>query len=78
MDNKKKLFGVFCDVLGVDKVDDDTTRDDISSWNSLQSINLVMALEEEFNLELTPEEAGDILSVSLAIEVLKEKGIDFG
>ncbi|BAN01771.1 acyl carrier protein [Ilumatobacter coccineus] len=50
----------------------DTTRDDISaattpadvpSWDSLAQLNLMVAIEDEFELELDPEVVGEILEI---------------
>ena len=39
--------------------------DQIQDWDSLAHLNLVMAIEAEFDVELTPEDSMDMLSVKL-------------
>jgi acyl carrier protein len=38
-------------------------------------LNLVLALEQEFNIQFTPEEIEQILSVELAAALLDEKRV---
>jgi len=77
MSNTDKLYAVFREVLGATSVDDTTTRGDIPGWNSLQMINLILALEETFSVQFTPEESVEMLSVGLVKDILSEKGITF-
>ena len=77
MNNTEKLYTVFKEVLGATSVDDNTTRADIPEWNSLQTINLILALEETFNVQFTPEDAAEMLSVGLIKDILAEKGVLF-
>ena len=77
MNNTDKLYAVFREVLGATSVDDNTTRGDIPEWNSLQTINLILALEETFSVQFTPEESAEMLSVGLVKDILTEKGVCF-
>lgn len=49
-----------------------SSPDDIESWDSLRHLNLVLAIEQEFELQFTPEEIEQLLSVEL-IELLVEE-----
>jgi acyl carrier protein len=53
----------------------DSSPDNIANWDSLQHLNLVLALEQEFNVQFTPEEIEQILSVELAAALLDEKRV---
>jgi acyl carrier protein len=77
VNNTDKLFDVFQQVFGIGDVSKEMTQDDIPEWNSLQMINLIMALEEVFEVQIMPEEAADMLSVELVMDVLQEKGVEF-
>ena len=62
-----KLKEVISNVLGVpiDLINDNSSPDNIDKWDSLSHLNLVMAIEAEFDVELTPEDSMDMLSVKL-------------
>ena len=72
-----KLKEIMSQVFNVpeDSIDSLSSPDTIESWDSLKHMNLVTALEEEFNVRLTYEQISEMLNFSLIIEVLKENGI---
>jgi acyl carrier protein len=65
-----KVFGI-----PADQVTNDTSPDNVKLWDSLQHLNLVMALEAEFGISLSPEEAMEMLSVGLIRMALRERGV---
>jgi acyl carrier protein len=70
----QKLKGIVVEQLGVDE--DDVTMDasfveDLNA-DSLDLVELIMSLEEEFGLEISDEEAEQISSVSDAVEYIVE------
>lgn len=48
----------------------------IRGWDSMGKLNLVMALEDEFNIELSAEEIMDLDSYDSGKEILIKHGID--
>ena len=69
-----KLKKVISNVLGVsiDTINDNSSPDSIDKWDSLSHLNLVMAIEAEFDVELTPEDSMDMLSVKLIRMILSD------
>lgn len=61
----------------VNIVTDDASPDTIESWDSLQHMNLVLALEGFYGVEMTDDQVVDILSYKLIKLVLEEIGIEF-
>jgi acyl carrier protein len=51
----------------------DSTQDDIDSWDSIKHLNLIVALEEEFGIELPIEEIGNLISFKLINIIVKEQ-----
>jgi len=70
-----KLRQVVSDMLEVDidDINENSSSDNIEQWDSLSHIKLVMAIEAEFNVKLTPEEMMDMLSVKLIKKILEDK-----
>lgn len=62
------LFG-----LPLEEVRADSSPDNIETWDSLQHLNLVLALEQEFGMQFTPEEIEQLLSVELIAALVEEK-----
>jgi acyl carrier protein len=74
MIDNMQLKEVVSNVLGVpvDLINDDTSPDTIDKWDSLSHLNLVMAIEAEFDVELTPEDSMDMLSFKLIRMILSD------
>ena len=49
---------------------------EIETWDSLNYIRLVVAIQTEFGVELTPEEIQQINSVAAIHEILTARGLD--
>ena len=62
--------------ISLDMIAEDASPDTIENWDSLRHMNLVLALEEEFNVEFTDDQVVEILSYKLIKIVLKEHGIE--
>jgi acyl carrier protein len=50
----------------------DSSNDTVEGWDSLRHMNLILALEEEFNVTIPDEEAGNLTSYALIKLVLTE------
>ena len=72
---KKTLADLF-KVLPED-INDDTSMDTIERWDSLSHLNLILALESEFNITLTEENTVEIISYPLIKIIFQEHGIEF-
>lgn len=67
----KKLQTIFIDVLDNDKItlNENTSADDIEEWDSLSNVQLMVAIEKEFNIKLASKEimecenVGDIMTI---------------
>ena len=72
-DIEKRVKDVVVEQLGVDEAEVVNTAsfvDDLGA-DSLDTVELVMALEEEFGTEIPDEEAEKITTVQLAIDYVK-------
>lgn len=50
-----------------------SSPDTIESWDSLHHLTFVVALEQEFNIQFSPEEIEQLLSIELAAALVEEK-----
>lgn len=56
----------------IEQLTDEAKFSDLEA-DSLDQIEIVMALEEEFNIEVTDEEAGNIRTVGEAVKAVEAK-----
>ena len=68
---KKVMSAVF--EIPVEQVEDDSSPDTIDSWDSLKHMNMVVALEEEFEVEFTEDEILEMLNFMLVKEIISSK-----
>lgn len=71
----EKLKKIIVDVLNVDEneITMDTTFIDDLGADSLDVFQIVMGIEEEFDIQIEVEEAEHIVSVEDAVEAIKKK-----
>ena len=74
-DISSKVKKIVADHLGIDdtKVNDDSSFIDDLGADSLDTVELVMAFEEEFGSEISDSEAEKILTVGDAIKFIEGK-----
>jgi acyl carrier protein len=71
----ERVNSVFRDVFDDESitVNDGTTADDIEDWDSLEHINLVVAIEEEFGVKFTMGEVTGMKNVGEMADILSER-----
>lgn len=71
---EKKIKQIMSQVFNIDaqEITEDSTQDTIGNWDSLRHMSLVMALEEEFGLELDENQIIEMMSFKLIINVLND------
>lgn len=74
-DTKDKIREIIAEELGVDleEVTDDASFVDDLGADSLDTVELVMAFEDEFDIEISDEDAESIQIVGASIEYIIEK-----
>jgi acyl carrier protein len=65
------------DVLGVAVADliDESSVDSIESWDSLNHLNIVMAIEEAFGVQLSADEVIEMRSIAAIRQILRGKQV---
>lgn len=78
MNNEQKLKQIIASVFKIDvaTVNSNTSPDTVESWDSLNHLNLVLALEEAFNVNFTESQTVEILNYDLIKISLQELGVE--
>ena len=71
----EKLNEVFRDVFDDEDicVNDATTSDDIEDWDSLEHINLIVAVESAFGMKFTVGEAHSMPNVGAMVDIILQR-----
>ena len=76
MDNsvEDRLKTVMSSVFGIPKknIQDDASPDTIDSWDSLKHMNLIVSLEEEFDIKFDDNDIIEMINFKLIINLLKQ------
>ena len=66
------LNGVFQDVFDDERitVNDETTSDDIEDWDSLEHINLIAAVEQEFGVKFNMGQVVSMKNVGEMVDII--------
>ncbi len=69
---KQRVLRIVSNVLGqpVESLDGASSPDTVESWDSLNHMNLVLALEEEFGVQFSDDQIMQLLSVDAIIAAL--------
>jgi acyl carrier protein len=76
MENQKaKILEVMSSVFEVElsTLNEDSSIDSIENWDSIRHLNLILALEEEFNITIPDEEVGDLVNYKLIELIVNEQ-----
>jgi len=63
--------------IAIEQVNLDSSPETIEAWESIQHLNLVLALEQEFGVSFSPEEMATMLSVEAISQLVSEKMVNF-
>lgn len=72
---ENQIKNVMSSVLGIEssEINENTTQNTIEQWDSLKHMNLIVAFEEEFNIEFTNEDIMEMVSYPLIKIIIEEK-----
>jgi len=72
---EKRIYSVVSRVLKVPlkSIDESSSPDTIESWDSLSHLQLVLALEEEYDLQFSVDEIGALQRVGTIVAIIRER-----
>ena len=72
---EEKIKTIMATVFGIDSQDiaDITSPDNVDTWDSINHLNLVVAIEEEFEIEFDEEEIINLVNYELIKEYVLNK-----
>ena len=71
---KESVKSVMAEVFEIDltTIQDDASQKTVSEWDSLQHLNLMVELEDKFDVSFEPEEIGDMTTLAKIVETIKK------
>jgi len=71
---EKRLSEIMSEVFQVpiEKIDSESSQDNISNWDSLSHFDLIITIEEAWGITIPVEEIGSMTSMKIISLILKE------
>jgi acyl carrier protein len=61
---REKIKEALRNILGIDNIADDTSQQTCEAWDSMHHLQLIIELEEKFNVSFEPEDISEMRSLS--------------
>lgn len=76
-DIKQGIINIFAQIFDLtpDQITDELSDKDVAKWDSLAQMQLVVAIEQAFKINLELEEIITMNSVKKIIKILEKKGV---
>lgn len=73
----ERVFKVISQVMNipVEQVNEHSSPENIEQWDSLQHMNLILALEEDLKIKFTDEEIAQMIDADMILKALRNKNI---
>jgi acyl carrier protein len=73
-----RLYRTMTAVLGIDEqsLSETSSPDTIPTWDSLNHLNVILAVEQEFGIEFSPDDAMNMVDVSCIRTLLRGYGVE--
>lgn len=74
---EKKLKDICATIFEIDAsiINNDSSPDNIETWDSMNHMNLILAVEEEFQLKILDDDAVEMLSFLELLSYLKKRKV---
>ena len=70
---KSKLMDIFKRTFELEFVDEFISQKYCEKWDSLNHLNLIVEIEDEFNISLEPNEIGEMIDFSSVLNMISSK-----
>ena len=71
---KEQIKKIMTEVFEIESslVNDEISQKNTGQWDSLSHLNLIVEIEEEFDISFTPEQIGSMTSLKIIMEEIKK------
>lgn len=74
---KEQIKKIMTEVFEIESslVNDEISQKNTGQWNSLNHLNLIVEIEEEFDVSFTPEQIGSMTSLEIILDEIEKTNI---
>ena len=72
---KERIFNTISTVLDtpIAEINENSSSDNVTNWDSIGHLNLILALEEEFNISIPDDMVGNLVNYKLIEYIVNEQ-----
>lgn len=72
---KERIFKTISTVLDtpIGEINENSSSDNVTNWDSIGHLNLILALEEEFNISIPDDMVGNLVNYKLIEYIVNEQ-----
>ena len=70
---EEKLTKIFKESFGLETIDDSMSVDNVKGWDSMGHVGLIMALQQEFDVSISPAEAIELTDIAAIKQFLQKE-----
>lgn len=70
---EEKIIEIMKNVFNTEDITTTTSQNNCEKWDSLHHLNLIVELEDAFEMEFEPEEIAEMKSFDAVMKVIKSK-----
>ncbi len=70
---EEKVLEILKELFELETIDENCSQATCEKWDSMGQLNLVVELEDSFDISLEPEDISNMKSYNDIIDILKEK-----
>jgi acyl carrier protein len=72
---KSRIEKIFKESFEVDRLEDSMSIENVKGWDSMAHVGLILALQKEFGVSITPAEAIELTSIRNIIRYLSDRAV---
>jgi len=70
---KERILAAMNAAFGIDNASEETSQKNCAEWDSLHHLDLILNLEDEFDLSFEPEEIAEMIDYPAVEAMVKQK-----
>lgn len=72
--HKKKIIDIISDILNIKKkkISNKTSMNNVDQWDSLKQMQIIIAIEDEFNIRFSEDDLSDANSVEKLLKTIQK------
>jgi len=72
MQVEQKVKDILSAIFETENINENSSADNIEKWDSIHHLDMVLSLEDEFNISIPNEDVGNLQSYKIIVMTIKD------